>query len=170
MIQLHISTASTPSARAAPGSLDATHIIVTTKKSRGTIYSTYLYYSKEVNIGYYTGGILVPRWFYLRMSKNSLLVLVQAFSDIKQSPSYLAMYQRNAWYRFTNIMVLWNILYRSYFYSSIWINYIYLSETSASAHPTRPAWRPLSQRSIHLLILARISVVQRTTRILVTMV
>ena len=57
------SIASAPIAVAASESLDATHVTLSSEKSRGAVYGTSFYSSKDVHVGFSTGGIRMSGCF-----------------------------------------------------------------------------------------------------------
>ena len=71
------SISSDPIVPAVPESWYATHMKSSSKNTRGTVSSTFSYYSKAAHVGFSRGGTRMSGCFYLRMSATGCPVFVQ---------------------------------------------------------------------------------------------
>ena len=153
----------------APESFYETHTTSYFVKSRSTVLGTSSYSSKAAHAGFSTGGIFLSRCFSQRASATSHLILVQISFGRRRPPPSLLVARCKACLIFPASTVLWNFRPRdlSYYFPPL-VALPYLAAPYTSASPTRPAWRPISQRYILLKIIFLISLSLRTLNILVS--
>ena len=77
---------SSPSAPAAPESLDATHVMLYSKKSRVIVSGTYLYSLMAAHVGFSTGGTHMSGCFSWRASTTGIPVFLQMSPRIRHPP------------------------------------------------------------------------------------
>ena len=160
------SVASAPSAPAAPESFDTTHITSSSVKSRGAVSRISSYYSKADHMGFSTGWTRVSGCFSRRTSATGRPVFVHWSSGRRHPPPSLSVAQCTDCLSLPENTMLWYLWYTaSSSSSSPLVDLPSLASPSASTSPTRPAWRPLYQRSIRLVIHAWISLALRTPNV-----